>query len=231
MRATMSTGPPGAVGRTRRIGLVGKLCAWPAIAYARPQANAATVRTPTRSNVGGFVTNALPTSCMTSVDDDPFPHSIQLPSAYTAASGIEFEPIVLKGAARQGRINEPSQETPPRCDDARLLRDARRLRRRPGRGAARLDDDRRRAPGRERQAGGSGAVLRRPRRRRAARGLGPFRRFPLRYEERVRPRRERSRGGARGTRGRFGLGVLPAHPHRSGTPSGDRVALARPADA
>src|SRR5437870_7746727 len=28
MRATMSTGPPGAVGRTRRMGLKGKLCAW-----------------------------------------------------------------------------------------------------------------------------------------------------------------------------------------------------------
>src|SRR6266568_2042795 len=39
MRATMSTGPPGAVGRTRRTGLTGKLCAWPAIAYARPQAS------------------------------------------------------------------------------------------------------------------------------------------------------------------------------------------------
>src|SRR5882762_3554489 len=149
MRATMSTGPPGAVGRTRRTGLVGKLCAWPAIAYARPQASAATARSPTRSNVGGFFMDALPASCDDSEDDEPFPHSIQLPSAYTAASGIEFEQIVLKGAARQGRINEPSQETPPRCGDARLLRGSRRLRRRPGRGAARLDDDRRRAPGRE----------------------------------------------------------------------------------
>src|SRR6266581_4370614 len=80
MRATMSTGPPGAVGRTRRMGLAGKLCAWPAIAYARPQASAATARTPARSNVGGFVMNALPTSCDDSVDDEPFPHSIQLPS-------------------------------------------------------------------------------------------------------------------------------------------------------
>src|SRR6266853_523369 len=98
MRATMSTGPPGAVGRTRRTGLVGKLCAWPAIAYARPQTSAATARRPARSNVGGVVTNALHTSCMTSLDDEPFPHSIQLPSAYTAASGIEFEQIILKGA-------------------------------------------------------------------------------------------------------------------------------------
>src|SRR4030081_28536 len=80
MRATMSTGPPGAVGRTRRTGLVGKLCAWPAIAYARPQASAATARRPTRSNVGGFVMDALPTSCDDSEDDEPFPHSRQLPS-------------------------------------------------------------------------------------------------------------------------------------------------------
>jgi len=33
-------------------------------------------------------------------------------------------------------------------------------------------------------------------------------------------------GGIRGARGRLGLGVLPAHPHRSKAPSGDRVALA-----
>src|SRR6267143_7033327 len=145
MRATMSTGPPGAVGKTRRTGLAGKLCAWPAIAYARPHANAATASTPMRSNVGGFVMDALPTSCDDSEDDEPFPHSIQLPSAYTAASGIEFEQIVLKGAARQGRTNGPCTETPPPRGDARLLHGARRLRRRPGRGAACLDDDRRRA--------------------------------------------------------------------------------------
>src|SRR6266850_588853 len=79
MRATMSTGPPGAVGRTRRMGLVGKLCAWPAVAYARPHANAAKARKPTRSNVGGFVMDALPAPCDDSEDDEPFPHSIQLP--------------------------------------------------------------------------------------------------------------------------------------------------------
>src|SRR5258708_32091165 len=218
MRATMSTGPPGAVGKIRRRGLVGKLCAWPAIAYARPQVSAARARTPTRSNVGGVVTNALHTSCLTSVDDDPFPHSIQLPSAYTAVSGIEFEQIILKGAARQGWINDPSEETPPRCGDPRLRRGARRLRRRPGRGAARLDDDRRRAPGRERRARGSGAVLRRPRRQPAALGLGPLRRFPLPDDDRVSLGPERPRRGARGTRRPVRPGDLPAPTHPSGAP-------------
>src|SRR5712691_1693703 len=65
MRATMSTGPPGAVGRIRRTGLTGKLCAWLAIAQVRLQASAAAARAIARSNVGGFVMNVLPTFCMT----------------------------------------------------------------------------------------------------------------------------------------------------------------------
>src|SRR3981189_1824994 len=88
MRATMSTGPPGAVGRTRRTGLAGKLCAWPAIAYAKPQASAATARRPARPNVGGFVMDALPTSCDDSEDDEPFPHSRQLPGEPGGRSSV-----------------------------------------------------------------------------------------------------------------------------------------------
>src|SRR5260221_2146415 len=71
MRATMSTGPPGAVGRTRRTGLVGKLCAWTAIAYAGPQTSAARARRTARSNVEGFVMDVLPASCDDSDDDEP----------------------------------------------------------------------------------------------------------------------------------------------------------------
>src|SRR5438445_6557093 len=81
MRATISTGPPGAVGRTRRMGLAGKLCAWLAIAHVRLQASAATARATARSNVGGFVMNVLPT-LHDRVDDDPFPRSIQLTSEF-----------------------------------------------------------------------------------------------------------------------------------------------------
>src|SRR5207247_10719068 len=55
MGATMSTGPPGAVGRIRRMGLPGKPCAWLASVYVRPQASAATARATARSNAGGFI--------------------------------------------------------------------------------------------------------------------------------------------------------------------------------
>src|SRR5712691_4604643 len=129
------------------------------------------------------------------------------------------------------RKNDPSRKTSPQCGEASLRRRARRLRQHLARRAARLDGDRRRAPARERRAGRSGAVLRRPRRRGAARGLEPLRRFALRDEERVPPRREQPAHGARGARGRLGLGVLPAHPHRSEAPSARRVALARPGAA
>src|SRR6266852_456638 len=95
MRATISTGPPGAVGRIRKTGLTGKLCAWLAIAYARLQASAATARATTRSNVGGFVMNRPPHALHDSVDDDPFPHSIQLPSEF---GGRHSVPAAATGA-------------------------------------------------------------------------------------------------------------------------------------
>src|SRR5712691_3453958 len=149
--------------------------------------------------------------------------------AYSESAGLSLR-LALQGYCQvEVRVIYCVHEPVP-CSGARLLRGARWLRRRPGRRAARLDRDRRRAVARERRAGRSGAVLRGPRRRVAAR-LGPLHRFALRDEERVRPSRERPGRGARRTRGRLGLGVLPAHPHRSDAPSGDRVALARPADA